>query len=129
MKKKKTLWIILGVIGLMIIVGSLFMAYTQDQLSKLSKTPIGTIDLNTIPNGTYTGAYASFPVSVTLEVTILDHEITKITILKHDNGQGKPAEAIAEDVIEAQSLQVDVISGATYSSKVILKALENALNP
>lgn len=28
---------------------------------------------------------------------------------------------------EAQSLQVDTISGATYSSKVILKAIENAL--
>lgn len=129
MKKKKTLWIVLGVIGLVIIIGSLFMAYTQDQLSKLSKTPIGTIDLSSITNGTYSGSYASFPVSVTLEVTILDHEITKITILKHDNGQGKPAEAITEDVIKAQSLQVDVISGATYSSKVILKALENALNP
>lgn len=129
MKRKKTLWIVLGVIGLLIIVGSLFMAYTQDQLSKLSKTPIGAIDLSSTPNGTYSGSYASFPVSVTLEVTILDHEITKITILKHDNGQGKPAEAITEDVIKAQSLQVDVISGATYSSKVILKALENALNP
>lgn len=129
MKKKKTLWIVLGVIGLVIIVGSLFMAYTQDQLNKLSKTPIGTINLSSTQNGTYTGSYASFPVSVTLEVTVLDHKITKITILKHDNGQGKPAEAIAEDVIKAQSLQVDVINGATYSSKVILKALENALNP
>ncbi|GAI95081.1 unnamed protein product, partial [marine sediment metagenome] len=31
-------------------------------------------------------------------------------------------------VVEAQTLQVDAVSGATYSSKVILKAIENALN-
>jgi len=31
-------------------------------------------------------------------------------------------------VVEAQTLEVDAISGATYSSKVILKAIENALN-
>jgi uncharacterized protein with FMN-binding domain len=47
--------------------------------------------------------------------------------VKHVNGQGKPAEVITEKVIETQSLQVDVVSGATYSSKVILKAIENAL--
>lgn len=129
MNKKKTLWIILGVIGLLVITGSLFMAYTQDQLNQLTKTPIKIINLANVSDGTYTGSYSSFPVSVTLEVTIQDHQITRITILKHDNGQGKPAEAIVNAVIEAQSLQVDVISGATYSSKVILKALERALNP
>jgi uncharacterized protein with FMN-binding domain len=129
MKKKKTLWFVLGVIGFLVISGSLFMAYTQDQLNTLSKTPVKTIDLASISDGTYTGSYSSFPVSVTLEVTVNDHQITQITILKHDNGQGKPAEAIVNTVIEAQSLQVDVVSGATYSSKVILKALEKALNP
>jgi len=34
---------------------------------------------------------------------------------------------IVDSVIENQSLDVDAISGATYSSKVILKAIENAL--
>lgn len=36
------------------------------------------------------------------------------------------AESIPQMVIEAQSLEVNVVSGATYSSKVILKAIENA---
>jgi uncharacterized protein with FMN-binding domain len=31
-------------------------------------------------------------------------------------------------IIEAQSLEVDVVSGATGSSKAILKAVENALS-
>ncbi len=56
-----------------------------------------------------------------------NHTITDIDILKHDNGKGKAAEAITSDVIKNQSVQVDVVTGATYSSKVILKAIENAL--
>jgi uncharacterized protein with FMN-binding domain len=43
------------------------------------------------------------------------------------NGKGKPAEVIPQKVMDAQSLQVDTISGVTSSSKVILKAIEKAL--
>ncbi len=49
-----------------------------------------------------------------------------IELLKHTHGQGGAAEAIPGKVIEAQTLQVDTISSATYSSKVILKAIEQA---
>ena len=49
-------------------------------------------------------------------------------MLEHKNGQGTPAEVIPEKVVETQTLEVDIVSGATYSSKVILKAIENALN-
>ncbi len=55
-----------------------------------------------------------------------DHHITDIK-LDHRHGQGEAAEVITDHVIEAQSLQADTISGVTSSSKVILKAIENAL--
>lgn len=42
-------------------------------------------------------------------------------------GIGKPAEAIVEDIVENQSIEVDAVSGATNSSRVIMKACENAL--
>ncbi len=38
------------------------------------------------------------------------------------------AEAITASVIENQSVEADVISGDTYSCKVILKTLRNAIN-
>jgi len=47
-------------------------------------------------------------------------------IIEHFNGRGEKAEAIIPRVIEAQSLDVDVVSGATGSSKAILKAIEDA---
>ena len=127
---KKHRWVRPLLIGLFILVVlvSVSLAFVQAQLDKLKATELQTLDLSQVKNGTYEGSYTAFPVSVTLTVTVKDHGITSITILKHDNGKGKPAEVILGDVIEQQSLQVDVISGATYSSKVILLAIQDALN-
>ena len=67
------------------------------------------------------------PVSAKVSVTIKDHRIESIELLEHNNGQGAGAEVIPSIVVEKQTMQIDTISGATYSSKVILKAIENAL--
>ena len=84
-------------------------------------------DLNTVADGTYRGTSRVGPVRVTLDVTVTDREITSIEIIRHFNGRGRRAEAIVPAIIEAQNLAVDVISGATGSSKAILKAVEDAL--
>jgi len=84
-------------------------------------------DLTQIPDGTYEGYYEGGPVKVLLEITVNNHQITNIEIKKHDHGRGEKAEGITEAIIKAQSLDVDVISGATVSSKAILKAAEKAL--
>lgn len=128
MKNHRWLKVIALTVSVIIIIGAVTLAFLQAQLDKLTEAVITEPTLSTIKDGTYKGSYSAFPVSVSVNVTIKDHQITAITILKHDNGQGKPAEAIIEEVIDQQSLDVDVISGATYSSKVILKAIEDALN-
>lgn len=87
-----------------------------------------TPDLKIIADGQYEGSYQVFPVSVTVRVAVREHRIVSVNILKHFNGQGKAAEAITGKIIEAQSPDLDVISGATYSSKTILKAVEVALD-
>ena len=66
-------------------------------------------------------------VAAQVRVTVADGAIRRIEILHHENGRGKPAEAVLDRVIAAQSLRVDAVSGATSSSKVLLKAVENAL--
>jgi uncharacterized protein with FMN-binding domain len=102
---------------------------TQSEASfeSLKNEGIAEVDLAAIDDGTYTGSYSAFPVTAEVSVTVKDHVITGIELLKHDNGQGAPAEVIPGKVVEAQSLQVDTVSGATHSSLVILKAIENAL--
>jgi uncharacterized protein with FMN-binding domain len=87
-------------------------------------------DLGPMTDGVYRGNYdlSGTPVKVILDVIIQNHNIIKIEILKHSCSPiGKKAEKITERIIEYQNLDVDVISGATASSKAILKAVENAL--
>lgn len=45
----------------------------------------------------------------------------------YDNSLGSAAEVITDTVVQHQSVEIDAISGATMSSKTILKAVENAL--
>jgi uncharacterized protein with FMN-binding domain len=84
-------------------------------------------DLSRLSDGDYKGSARNGIVSVKVHVTVADHQIREIQLLRHFNGQGGSAEVITDDVIRAQSLNVDMISGASYSSLVILKAVEDAL--
>ena len=88
-----------------------------------------TPGFNLLPDGAYQGRYDGGMVKASVEVTILTGIIRRIDILDHECGLGKPAEAIVNDVVAAQSLDVDAVAGATYSSMVILKAIEMALTP
>lgn len=81
-----------------------------------------------VSDGVYEGGAFLLPVWVKVRATVSGGRIASIELLKHFNGQGKPAEAIVDRVVEAQSLGVDAISGATHSSLTILKAIENALD-
>ena len=84
-------------------------------------------DLSDIQNGNYIGEYSIVPVYVKVEVSVNNHQITDIVILRHDNGLGSAAESIVNDVVVEQSLDIDAVSGATVSSKCILKAIKNAI--
>lgn len=99
----------------------------ESNLEKLIALDIQNIDVSSVPDGKYTGSYSVFPVSAKVEVTVRNHEIVDIELIEHNHGRGEAAEVIPEKVVEAQSLKVDVITSATYSSKVILKAIEDAL--
>lgn len=125
---KKTIPLVaLAVVVVVAIFGLVAKNNIETNLKQLTHLPIPEIDLSQIVDGVYTGSYEVFPVSAEVEVTIKNHTITEIDLVKHNHGQGAGAETIPGSVVEAQSLQVDIVSGATYSSKVILKAIEQAL--
>lgn len=125
---KKLLIILGGLVLVVVIIAVVFYQITQDGLNKLADITLNDLNLDQVADGSYDGSYSVFPVSVEVTVTVNDHIITEIDITKHDNGQGQAGEVIIEDVLEAQSLEVDIISGA-YSSKVILLAIQDALAP
>lgn len=87
-------------------------------------------DLASKADGVYRGNYnlSGAPVKATLDVTIQNQKIVKIEIIQHFCSPfGKKAEKIIDSIIDSQNLNVDAVSGATASSKTILKAVENAL--
>jgi uncharacterized protein with FMN-binding domain len=88
---------------------------------------VNNIDLSKIKDGNYIGDFNAYIISSKVNVTVRDHTITDIRFIEHKYERGKPAEVLLPRVIAAQSLNVDTISGATNSSKVILKSIENAL--
>lgn len=103
--------------------------FKLNELNKVvSKIEIKTIDLSELKDGEYIGKYyVNESAGATVKVTIEGNKIINIGIVEHKCARGKKAEIITNSVINRQSLDVDTISGATSSSLVILKAIENAL--
>ncbi|MDP4145154.1 MAG: FMN-binding protein [Bacillota bacterium] len=109
-------------------------AYAVKYLSDVKKykdiikgISINKVDLTKVKDGNYTGDFNAIFITAEVNVKVKNHEIVDVKLVKHKNERGKRAEIIPEKVVKAQSLQIDTVSGATNSSKVILKAIENAL--
>jgi len=126
-KRSKILIAIVLFLVLIVIAVSVTLSRMTKDLESLATAQIMTIDLSRISDGVYPGAFASGPVSAKVAITVKDHRIVKIDLVEHKNGQGKPGEAVIDRVIASQTLQVDTVAGASYSSKAILKAIEDAL--
>jgi uncharacterized protein with FMN-binding domain len=102
-----------------------FIAY--DQVSKMT---INQIDHSELDDGKYSGAFEYESRKIRVEVEIKDQSISNINILERDKGSHTTmaAEQIPNKIIRQQNNSIDAISGATTSSKAILKAIENALD-
>ena len=88
----------------------------------------GRVDHAKLKDGTYEGSYRGGPNKASVQVTIKDSNIVDIEILQHQAWRGGIAEAtIIERVIASQSTKVDAVSGATNSSRVIMNAVQKAI--
>ncbi|MFA5007021.1 MAG: FMN-binding protein [Candidatus Izemoplasmatales bacterium] len=123
----KRILISLGTLAVLFIAGALVFRWMERGLSDLVATEIEDVDLAAVEDGVYEGSYTRLPVSATVRVTVVDHAIATVEIVEHVNGQGADGEAVVDAVIAENSLAVDAIAGATYSSKVILLAIRDAL--
>jgi uncharacterized protein with FMN-binding domain len=119
--------IILIVILLLGLGGFLSFQKLNNDLEHLKDDQFEPLNPSQWTDGVYLGEASQLPIKVIVELNIQDQRITKLTLLEHQTGEGQSAEAILDHVLNAQSLAVDVITGATYSSVLILKAIENAL--
>jgi uncharacterized protein with FMN-binding domain len=91
------------------------------------KASISQPDMKALADGVYDGKAFIFPVDVEVRTKVAGGRIESIELVKHFNGRGQAAETIIPIIIERQSVDVDVIAGATQSSVTILKAVEDSL--
>lgn len=94
--------------------------------------PAGAIplDITAIADGAYKGTGEGFHGPIEVEVTVAGGKVTAVRILSQDdtpNVAGAALTGIPKAIVEQQKVDVDAVSGATYTSKGIIEAVKNAL--
>jgi len=87
----------------------------------------GAID---VKDGTYKGSVNGYGGKVTVNVTVSKKTMTAIDIVSapgETDSFFQRAKGVIDEMLTAQSTDVDVVSGATYSSNGIIGAVKNAL--
>ena len=85
-------------------------------------------DLKGLENGRYIGRAEVGGFSYVVEVIMTDHRIEDIKVLKNRNSSyARWAEAVIYKIIRHQTLKVDAVTGATTTSKALMKAVSNSL--
>ena len=104
---------------------------SSDSVSNSSQFPDLDKSLLNIKDGTYTGSGTGFKGETNVTVTVKDGNITDININSYNDDPKyfeSAASAIIQEIINKQSVDVDAVSGATYSSNSICEAVADALS-
>lgn len=81
-------------------------------------------------DGVYTGSGSGFRGTTQVQVTVSNGYITDITVLSTGDDNeffSKAKSSVISQIISSQSVSVDTVSGATFSSNGIIEAVTNAL--
>lgn len=126
MKRVLKMGLIVVIVVIVMLAG--FAFYMSRGLEAGKNLDIGGIDLTNVEDGTYTGKHDDGRFSNEVSVTVKDHRITDIRVIK-DVTFAKPdwRDDLLARVIEKQDTGVDIVSGATVTSKAYMKSIENAL--
>ena len=95
----------------------------------LRPTPlnVGSIDLTAAEDGHYIGVCQNKILFAVVDIHVKGHTIQNVQVLEHKASYMGVAQAVAQQVVNRQSLDIDAISGATFTRDTVLKAIENGL--
>ena len=99
---------------------------TKEKKEEKKTAAKGAFDLE---DGVYKGTGTGYAGDITVSVQIKDKQIVSIDILSSSDDAAffSRAKAVIDKIIEGQTLDVDTVSGATFSSRGIISAVKNAL--
>ncbi len=86
--------------------------------------------LPSVADGNYSGSGEGYGGTIMVEVEVSGGRVSGVTVVRHSETSGIGDRAfgpLTNRLIEAQSLEVDAVSGATATSRGFLAAVENAL--
>lgn len=126
-QKKIILLVILFLFLVGLILGAVYLKNVADYKQAVKETVIDEINIADVSDGVYVGEYDVDFIYAKVEVTVENAKIVSINILAHRHERGKAAETVTDKIIDEQKIDVEAVSGATNSSTVIKKAVENAM--
>lgn len=118
---------VVNFILIVMIFATIFSCAFLEYKKTLRENSVINVDFNQVEDGVYTGWFDARLVNAKVEVTVKDGKVVDLILLQHDHGKGHSGEAILAKVLNDQTLEVNMITGATASSQTILKAIEIAL--
>ena len=125
--------IMLAILVILGIGGAIACTAISKEHQEAASLPLDAVDFDRLKNdGVYHGLYEDGMYGWRYnecDVTVVNGRVTAIGLAgsKANGGGNADYEMLYDRVIEAQSLQVDAISGATLTSKAYLQCIENAL--
>jgi uncharacterized protein with FMN-binding domain len=102
----------------------------SDEVEQIKNMDISYVDLADVPDGTYTG---EFPFRqrylYRVKVTVKSGRIVDIEVLENgtENEHAQKGLGVIPRILRQQSPKVDAVSGATVTSKALMKCVEKAL--
>ncbi len=129
MTKRTRIIIVIAEIAIILgaIVGGVYLIQLNVYKAAIANMTYSNVNISAVPDGSYIGTCDVGFIYAKVEVTVENGAVAHIDLLEHRNERGENAEGIENDIVEQQKVDVDEISGATNSSKVIKKAVDNAL--
>lgn len=105
-------------------------AAIDHSITKVNKPENVDESLSVYKDGTYTGTGTGFGGPITVKVVIKGGKISDISIVStsDDSPYIDNASVLLQNIIKAQSTNIDTVSGATYSSVGIIEAVRDALH-
>jgi uncharacterized protein with FMN-binding domain len=122
----KVALIVVGILALLAVPLSILMFYGMSEIRQLV---IREVDLQKVADGTYAGSYHKGRWTFDVEVVVQNHRIRSV---KNINARMKALQvwndSAEQAFIQKQSVNIDVVSGATLNSRAMQKAVEVALS-
>lgn len=126
-RKKIVMILIMLFLLLASIFGTAYIDRVGEYKRAVKETTIEEVNISDIPDGVYIGEYDVNFIYAKVEVDVSGGKIIDVRILEHRQERGKAAEAVANEIVDEQRIDVDTVSGAMNPSIVIKKAVEVAL--